>query len=206
MFVFALVMTLSQPTSLDKVPVEARVATVQVAQAEKKTTPAPEGPGFMEQYFPFGVADSAPQVVQDGFLLSQVLGILLVSVAGGLWGPLLAVKGADLSGDTLVSFLIPWATTVGLVVGCWTGSIVAAFALAAVSGGIGGCFGLCALAAIPIALAGGYVSTNATLNGIARNTFGANTGGAKVTPKLTTKPSAPNGGGSGGPASPSYAY
>jgi hypothetical protein len=207
MFLSAMILTAvlhTSAASTEVVPVSS-VASVATTMAQAAKAPAPEGPGFLEQYFPFGVADSAPQVVKDAFLLSQVLGILLFFAGGSLWAPLVTVQGADLSGDTVISWLVPAASTVGALILVGGTLTVAAFALSFL-----GCpLGFCAYPIlIPIGLAGGYISTNATLNGIARNTFGANTKGAKGTPGVNTKvggqPTA--GGGGGGAATPSYAY
>jgi hypothetical protein len=206
MFLSAMILTAvlhTSAASTDVAPVAsvasvASVATTTMAQAAK--APAPEGPGFMEQYFPFGVADAAPAVVKDAFLLSQVLGILLFCVGGSLWAPLVLIQGADLSGDTVVSWLVPAAVTIGVLLGFGFVAGLSTFVV--------GPFAVCVgCITFPIGLGGAFVSVNATLNGIARNAFGANTKGEKGTPGVNTKMGGkPSAGGGGGAATPSYAY
>jgi hypothetical protein len=154
-------------------------------------------PSFFDHYLPFGLADNVHPAVEEGFLVSQILGILLFGAAGSLWGPLVIVKGADLSGDTVVNWLISAALFVGVAMVGFVGVVAVTF----LTFGFGALCGFCYL---PWWVAAGYVTTNVTLNGISRNTFGK--GGAPgpalpQNPKIGGKPSAGNGG-----ASPSYAY
>ena len=116
------------------------------ANALPLADPRVEEPDAMQRFFPFSVSDTAEQPVKDNFLVSQVLGFLLSSIGGGLWGPIVLVPGAEFSTDVLVSWLVPWAATNTLV--------LVGF--------------LCFCAVCPVGLGGLYVSTNASLMAVDR--------------------------------------
>jgi hypothetical protein len=139
--------------------------------------PAPS-PQTVSSMFSFSTDPTVPQAVNDGFVLSMVGGFLCPF--GSLWVPLLAVKGGDLSGDTVVSWLVPYAIAIVIsftVIGCLAAPVLV------------------------------WMSTVATLNGMARNSVGLRGGvgtapaGKPVTPAPTPAPT----GGAAGPT-PAYAY
>jgi hypothetical protein len=130
------------------------------ANALPLADPRVEEPDAMQRFFPFSVSDTAEQPVKDNFLVSQVLGFLLSSIGGGLWGPVVLVPGAEFSTDVLVSWLVPWAATNTLVLVGFTLTAIATFVFAPAF--------LCFCAVCPVGLGGLYVSTNASLMAVDR--------------------------------------
>ena len=103
-------------------------------------------PTFVEQYLAFQISPVASKQVQDGLVLSHVIGYVCFPVCGGLWGPLIGVKDSQMTGDVFVSWLLSgvlWAA-IGVVV-----SITVVGAL--------------------FFLAAPYLTTTATLNAIDRD-------------------------------------
>lgn len=157
-----LALSLTAPTAL---PDEARApssTTQQVQKAKQKAQAAPvlaqahladdpnspdREPGFVDHYMPFQLSPAALPQVKDGLIMSHVLGYVffIIPVCGPLWGPVVAVDGAEFSGDVVISWLL--STII-------YGTI--AVAASPITAGL-------SLFAIP------YFSTTATLNAIDRD-------------------------------------
>lgn len=195
---FVLALSLTAPTAL---PDEARAptsTTKQVQKAKQQAKAAPvlaqahladdpnspdREPGFVDHYMPFQLSPAALPQVKDGLILSHVLGYLLYGICGSLWGPIVAVDGAEFSGDVVISWFLS-----GLIYGV----------IASVASFTG--IGLLVWLAIP------YLQTTAVLNSIDRDlkkkgykpADGKKPAGGNVTPP-------PTGGNTDTPP-PSYAY
>jgi hypothetical protein len=111
-----IVASLAAPTTLTdhgaRSPRHAAVDTthhdVKLAQSNPNPDPnAPDHePSFVEQYLTYQLAPTALPQTRDGLVMSHVLGYLLWGLCGGLWGPVVAIDGAEFSGDVFVSWLL----------------------------------------------------------------------------------------------------
>jgi len=79
---------------------------VRLAQSTIDPNAPDHVPTFVEQYLSFQISPVASKQVQDGLVLSQVVGYVCWGACGGLWGPLLAVKDSQMTGDVFVSWLL----------------------------------------------------------------------------------------------------
>ncbi len=158
--------------------------------------PVVREPDAMTRFFPFGLADNAEQPIKDGLVISHVLGFLLGGVGGGLWGPLLVVPGAELNGDVVVSWLVPWGITMAGVFMVSTVASVAGIFLWPLA--------FCSCAACPIGLGGIYISTNATLMAMDRNLKSKK--GPAPPKRSSGEPAQPASSDPASPPPPSYAY
>lgn len=112
--------------------------------------------GMMERFAPFTVTDDAVKPVKDNLILVHVLGCLPL---GGLWAPLLLYPSEgrpELGSDQLLSYLIPFAATWVAVMAIWVAAIIPSFVIPFC--GFIGCLGC------PVAIAGWWVSNNASMN------------------------------------------
>jgi hypothetical protein len=121
----------------------------EVRLAQSATTPDTTAPGyeptFVEKYLAFQLSPNASKQVKDGQVLGIVLGYVCLGVCGPLWGPVVATKDAEFSGDVAVTWFLS-SIIWGLI------------ASAASLTGIGGLLWL----AVP------YLTTVATMNEIDR--------------------------------------
>lgn len=131
MLALLLVVGLSSPATLTAGPgaerptapileeVEQREQPVRLAQAVDPTAPDHQ-PTFVEQYLSFTISPAASREVQDGLIVSHVIGYCGFPLCGGLWGPIVAVKGAQFTGDVVVSWFLSsviWGIGSGLTGG-----------------------------------------------------------------------------------------
>jgi len=77
---------------------------VRLAQSNVDPTAADHTPSFVEQYLSFTISPMASRQVQDGLVLSHVIGYLLP--CGSLWGPVVAVKDGQFTGDLAASCFV----------------------------------------------------------------------------------------------------
>jgi hypothetical protein len=122
---------------------------VKLAQASLAADPnSPDRePEFLDQYLSFQLSPVPAPAVKDGMVLSHVIGYLLYGICGGLWGPIIAVEGAEFNGDAVLSWFVSgilWFVVLSVVTTVTVG------------------VGSIALLALP------YLQTTATLNAIDR--------------------------------------
>ena len=163
---------------------------VLLAQGPVDPTAPDHTPTFVEQYLAFQSSPMASKQVNDGLVLSHVIGYLLP--CGSLWGPVVATKDAQFSGDVVSACFVS-----GLM---WT---LIASGVTIVTIGIGSLTFL----ALP------YLTTTSTLNaidrdikkrGLAEDRLGNPIGAPPPPPPTSTTPApAPQ---QGDTPPPSYAY
>ena len=124
----------------------APAAPLRLAQSGVDPNAPDHVPTFVEQYLSFQTSPVAAKQVQDGFILSHVIGYVLYGVCGGLWGPVVATKDAQMTGDVAISWFLS-SVLWGVI------AVVASFTIV----------GLVLWFIIP------YLSTTATLNAIDRD-------------------------------------
>ncbi|MBM4280064.1 MAG: hypothetical protein FJ137_04710 [Deltaproteobacteria bacterium] len=124
--------------------VDGRDPRAPVRLAQNTPTPDPNAADHvqtpLEQYFSYQLSPAALPAVKEGQFLSLLLGYLCAPACGSLWGPLVAVKGAEMNGDLAATWLI---------------SMLGWSAVAAVT-----------VVGMPLLLAVPYLATTATLNAI----------------------------------------
>lgn len=139
---------------------------------------------FTEKYLSFQLSPLASQQAKDGLLLSHIIGYLAYGLCGTLWGPLVAVEGAEFTGDVAITWLL--SNIIWFVI---------ASVATAVTFGVGGVM----FVALP------YLSTTSVLNEIDRGIKKKGLAGGPArrpgsTPTPTTPPSTVD------TPPPSYAY
>lgn len=140
-------------------------------------------PSFVEQYLSFQLSPAATPAAKDGLVMSHVIGYLLYGVCGTLWGPIVAVDGAEFSGDVVLTWFL-------------SGLLWAVISTAASFTGIG----LLVWLALP------YLQTTATLNAIDRQLKRSGAPPPDKTAKPTNPPSTTNPPPTTDTPPPSYAY
>jgi hypothetical protein len=116
MLALLLVVGLSSPTTLTSGPGAERPTApildeveqpARLAQAQTVDPTAPDHtPTFLEQYMSLTISPVASREVQDGLIVSHVIGYCGFGLCGGLWGPIVAVKGAQFTGDVVISWFL----------------------------------------------------------------------------------------------------
>jgi len=90
--------------------VDGRDPRAPVRLAQNTPTPDPNAADHvqtpLEQYFSYQLSPAALPAVKEGQFLSLLLGYLCAPACGSLWGPLVAVKGAEMNGDLAATWLI----------------------------------------------------------------------------------------------------
>ncbi|MDP2342545.1 MAG: hypothetical protein Q8O67_16430 [Deltaproteobacteria bacterium] len=161
--------------------IDAPVRLAQASLAADPNSPDQE-PSFIDQYLSFQLSPVPAPAVKDGLVLSHVIGYLLWGICGGLWGPIVAIDGAEFSGDVVLTWFLSsilWYAIVGVVSFTGVGALL--------------------VFAIP------YLQTTATMNAIDRQlkkkgVVGVTPGGKKPPPNPATTPGTPD------TPPPSYAY
>lgn len=87
---------------------------VRLAQSGIDPTAPDHVPTFIEQYLALTISPMPSKQVQDGLVLSHVIGYLLP--CGSLWGPVVATKDAQFTGDVVVSWLLSSVLWTGITV------------------------------------------------------------------------------------------
>ncbi len=148
-----------------------------LAQSIDPTSPD-RPPTFVEQYLSLTISPYASREVQDGLVLSHVIGYCGFPVCGGLWGPIVAVRGAQLTGDVVVSWFLShiiWGIGSGVTAGL-------------------------------LGIVWPYLATTSTLNAIDRDIKKRGAGASPPPPTPTPPPAAPPPPPPGDTPPPSYAY
>lgn len=86
--------------------VDAAPTTTRLAQADIDPNAPDHAPTFIEQYLAFTISPVPSKQVSDGLVLSHVIGYVCFPACGGLWGPLVAVKDAEMTGDVALSWFV----------------------------------------------------------------------------------------------------
>ncbi len=99
-----------RPIAVEKARRSSAPPPVVLAQATLAPDPnAPDHtPTFMEQYLSYQLSPVASKPVKDGLVMGHVLGYIfsIIPVCGTLWGPVVAVDGAEFSGDVAITWFL----------------------------------------------------------------------------------------------------
>jgi len=94
----------SAPILTETLASPSTTASQQLLQADPN---APDHePSFVEKYLSFQVANTGSKQVKDGLILGHVLGYLFYGVCGTLWGPVVATKDAEFTGDVAITWFL----------------------------------------------------------------------------------------------------